>query len=98
MSSAHAESIKADDRDMKGDDRGLEVQTQDVDMKDESDGGQDHKGHHPQYTHADQAALATDELLQDAETAKHLKSGTRKLDWMVVPALLLMWLANFVDR
>lgn len=98
MSSEHAGSIKADDKDMKGNDRSVELQTQDVDMKEESDGSQDAGGHHPQYTHADRAALATDELLQDAEMAKHLKSGTRKLDWMVVPALLLMWLANFVDR
>lgn len=47
---------------------------------------------------ADQASLAHDALYNDPEKAKLLKSGTRKLDWTVVPPLLLMWLANFIDR
>ena len=47
---------------------------------------------------ADEAALAHDALYKDDEKAKLLKSGTRKLDWVIVPPLLLMWLANFVDR
>lgn len=46
----------------------------------------------------DEAARATDEVMRDQERARHFKAGIRKLDWAIVPPLLLMWLANFVDR
>lgn len=36
--------------------------------------------------------------LLDSEMEKHRKSGTRKIDLRAVTPLLLMWLANFIDR
>lgn len=98
LSSPLGDFIKPDEKSFK-DEGQVELHTQDADIKGDTDGDIVSSAYQrTHYTHADEAAIATDELLQDQETAKHLKSGTRKLDWMVVPALLLMWLANFVDR
>lgn len=36
--------------------------------------------------------------LLDEEMEKHRKKGVRKIDFYAVPCLLLMWLANFIDR
>lgn len=74
----------------------LMIQTEDIEIS--STGSNEHDQQQKAGRVADKASLAHDALYNDPEKAKLLKSGTRKLDWTVVPPLLLMWLANFIDR
>lgn len=58
-----------------------------VDERETTINGDDHlvqrlEAHEARYNqNADEAARATDQLMQDQETARHFKRAIRKLDW-----------------
>ena len=52
--------------------------------------------HKSELTNVDEASRGADLLMRDEILARNVASGRWKLDVRVVPALMLLWLANFI--
>ncbi len=53
---------------------------------------------HGHQLNVDDGALKLQALMDEPDFRRDVNRARRKMDWRVTPALMLLWLANFIDR